>query len=63
MSEQRANLCETITYQVDRVEHLDLSYCSAARVGQVTVVVADGQRAQSCRHKHKLVSKERKKKR
>lgn len=44
------------TYQVDCVKHLDFSYCSAARVGQVTIVIADGQRAQSCGHKHKVTN-------
>lgn len=38
------------TYQVDGVKHLDFSYRSAARVGQVTVVIADGQGAQTFKH-------------
>lgn len=48
------------TYQVDCVKHLDFSYCSAARVGQVTIVIADGQRAQSCGHKAQTHEQEEK---
>lgn len=50
------------TYQVDCVKHLDFAYSSTARVGQVTIVIADGQRTQSCEHKHKLISKEKRQK-
>lgn len=39
-------------YQVDCVKDLDFSYGSAAGVGQVTVVIADGQGAQTYEHKY-----------
>lgn len=37
------------TYQVDCVKHLDFSYRSAARVRQITVIIADRKGAQSWR--------------
>lgn len=37
------------TYQVNRVKHLNFSYRGTAGVRQITVVIADGQSAQSCR--------------
>lgn len=42
----------SVTYQVDCVKHLDFSYCSAAWVGQITIVIADGQGTQPCEQKH-----------
>lgn len=51
------DLCgASVTYQVDCVKHLDFSYCSAARVGQITIVIADGQGTQSCEQKHQRIS-------
>ena len=42
--------CVVVTYQIDCVKHLNLSYRSTAWVGKITVVVADGQGAQSWRN-------------
>lgn len=37
-----------ISYQVNCVKHLNLSYCCTARVGQVAVIITDGECAQPC---------------
>lgn len=38
------------TYQIHCVKHLNFSYCSTAWVAKITVVIADGEGAQSCRN-------------